>query len=251
MGTISDLLPFALRQFERDYGDKIEFVYPKRCVQRRFHDFARNGLVEEFLESDADLLWFIDSDVVPPPHALDLVTVYGDQWDLAGCPYPVFMQPAKHSNPKIVFCVYTRDEKGLHAARVPQEGQAFVDGLATGCMFIKRDIFSKLKKPYFEFKFREDDRHMSEGEDLGFCLKVNDLGYKFFTDYSMVCKHYKTVDLLELNNYAIEQCNIAVENYDAYIRPKVEKLAEKLRAKATPKKESSLIRPSNGLILPD
>jgi hypothetical protein len=59
---------------------------------------------------------------------------------------------------------------------------------------------------------------MKEGEDLGFCRKVNDAGYQFFTDYSLVCKHFKRVCLLDVNNYAIRFANAAVNAYDENIR---------------------------------
>lgn len=230
MGTIStgersDFQTYVLRELEKKYADKITLVYPETCVHRKFHDYARNAVVEDFLATDCDILWFLDSDVAPPTNVLDLITESGDHWDLAGAPYPVFMTPAGYKGPQVVMCVYQQNENGLHAAAVPQSGRAFVDGLATGCIFIKRDVFSKLKKPYFEFKFEPETRFMTEGEDLGFCRKVNDLGYKFFTDYSMVCKHYKNVDLLEVNNYAIDYSNQSVLQYDARIRESVVKLA--------------------------
>jgi hypothetical protein len=224
-GERSDFQTYVLRDLEKKYGDKIDFIYPEQCTHRKFHDFARNAIVEDFLASGADILWFLDSDIAPPSNVLDLITVHGEHWDLAGAPYPVFMTPEGYKGPQVVMCVYKNDERGLHASAVPNSGLEMVDGLATGCIFIKRDVFSKLQKPYFEFKFNPETRYMTEGEDLGFCRKVNELGYKFLTDYSMVCKHYKMVDLLEVNNYAIDYSNQAVLAYDAQIRDKVSKLA--------------------------
>lgn len=226
-GDRSDFQTYVLRDLEKKYGDKIEFVYPEHCTFRKFHDFARNAIVDEFLATDCDILWFLDSDIAPPPHVLDLITEHGEMWDLAGAPYPVFMTPEGYKGPQIVMCVYRSDDTGLHAAAVPQNGTAMVDGLATGCLFIKRDVLTKLSKPYFEFVFDKETRNLTEGEDLGFCRKVNDLGYKFFTDYSMVCKHYKHVDLLEVNNYAIDYSNQSVLAYDATIRPTVERLIKR------------------------
>lgn len=243
-GERSDLQTYALRGLEKKYAGKVELVYPEKCTTRIFHDFARCGVVEDFLKSDCDVLWFLDSDIVPPPHVLDLITEHGDIWDLAGAPYPVWMTPTGYDGPQIVYCVYDKVDQGLHATRVPHSGVAFVDGLATGCMFIKRDVFSKLSKPYFEFKFDHETRQMTEGEDLGFCRKVSALGYKFLTDFSMVCRHTKKVDLTEVNNYAIEYANKAVMSYDAQIRPKIEALAKELEQY----RKSG--RTSSGLILP-
>lgn len=242
MGTVADAIPYLLRKMEKEYADSIEFIYPEHCVQRRFHDFARNKLVDEFLASKADVLWFLDSDVVPPASLLDLVTVHGDKWEIAGAPYPVFIKIDGYEGPQVVICVYQKDAKGLHAAKIPYSGTDFVDGLATGCLFIKREVFKDLKKPYFEFKYDSEDMQIKEGEDLGFCLKVNSLGYKFFVDYGLVCRHYKTIDLLDANNYAVNYAQTAVQSYDAQIRPQIEALVARLTEKA-PKK--------SGLVLPD
>lgn len=242
MGSRSDVQTYALRDIAKKYADKIELVYPERCVHRMFHDFARNEIVRDFLETDCDILWFLDSDVSPPPHILDLITVHGEHWELAGAPYPVFMTPEGYKGPQVVMCVYMQGEKGLHASQVPMSGTQFVDGIATGCLFIKREVFSQLQEPYFEFQFDEKSRRLSEGEDLGFCRKVNAAGYKFMTDFSMVCKHYKHVDLLEVNNYAMDYANAAVKAYDAQVRPTFLKLAQQV--------EQLKGRTKSGLIIP-
>lgn len=218
VGTISDLHPYVFRDIERDYGDKVELVFPKELINRKFHDFARNALVEEFLKTECDILWFLDSDVVPPPTVLDIVTKYEHQWDLAGAPYGVFITPKGYKNPQVVMCVYKQGHEGLHAAKVPTSGVEFVDGLATGCLFIKREVLTKLQKPYFEFKFNPESKEMTEGEDLGFCRKVNELGYKFFVDYSQACKHYKTMCVLDVNNYAADYAQQALNSYKEEIK---------------------------------
>lgn len=245
VGTIADGLPHLMRDWEKAYAEKIEFVYPENCVQRKFHDFARNAIVEDFLATDCDILWFIDSDVLPPHNAPDLITKYGEHWELAGIPYGVFMRAQPDdAAPSVVMCVYQRDEKGLHAANCPQSGTGFVAGLATGCMMIKREVFAQLETPYFEFKYDPKTRYMTEGEDLGFCRKVGDRGYAFFTDYSMVCRHYKTVDLLDVSNYARMFANRSVASYDAQIRPQIAELVERMRAPKDPSRTKS------GLIVP-
>ena len=230
VGSIVDSQVYALREIENRYKDWIEFVYPKQLVQRIFHDSARNGLVEEFLESECDIMWFLDSDVAPPKHILDLITIHSDKWQAAGAPYPIFVHlpGSVDSNPKIAFTAYKNSNEtktGMALAAIPDSGIDIVDGLATGCLFIKREVFSKLEKPYFEFKYNKETRVIEEGEDLGFCLKLQKLGIKFFTDYSMVCKHKKTVCLLELNNYAIEYANAKIGAYDSFVREQVQKLA--------------------------
>lgn len=241
-GTRADSQVYILRELAERYKDEVELVYPEQCVHRVFHDYARNAVVDEFLATDCDILWFLDSDVTPPKHVLDLITQHLDKWVVSGAAYPIFMSQPNEEDRQIVFTAYKgHNGKGIKPTRIPYSGLDYVDGLATGCIFIKREVFDKLEQPYFEFKYDPKSRELKEGEDIGFCLKLNALGIKFFTDYSMVCKHYKNVCLLEMNNYAISYANKAVLAYDNEIRDKVAALATKVQTQAKPK--SSLVLP--------
>lgn len=219
-GERTDAQCYMLRKFEREYSDRIEFVYPSAFIGRIFHDYARNSIVEEFLDSDCDVLWFLDSDIVPHPLTLTLFDKF-NEWELAGCPYPVFMRPAGMETSQIVYTVYKNMDGKFTTASIPGSGRDYVDGIATGCIFIKREVFEELKKPYFEFKYDAESRQMTEGEDLGFCRKTHALGKKFYIDYSLVAKHFKKVDLTDVNDYAIEYANRSVTNYDRSLREAV------------------------------
>lgn len=242
VGTVVDFQSYMLREIAERYKDSIELVYPKYCANRIFHDYARNEIVDEFLASDCDILWFLDSDVSPPNHILDLVVKHGDKWKIAGAPYPIFMHVPGETYRQIVFTSYIWRDNKLTAGPVPDSGVGFVDGLATGCLFLKRKLVESLEKPYFEFKFDKKSRKPIEGEDLGFCLKMREKGIKFFTDYSMVCKHQKNLCLLEMNNYAITYAKKAVETYDKQVQGQIQALVERMTPKAAPK-QSSLILP--------
>lgn len=219
-GSVVDSQSYFLREIADLYKESVELVYPTQCVRRMFHDFARNAIVDDFLETDCDVLWFIDSDITPSKHALDLIVNHYDKWQVSGLTYPVFMTPPGYENPQVVFTVYQKNpESGnLTPANSPKSGSKFVDGLATGCLFIKREVFSLLTKPYFEFKYKDESREMAEGEDLGFCRKLSTLGIQLYTDFDLICKHQKSVDLLDVNNYAIDYSNRSVLAYDAAIK---------------------------------
>lgn len=236
-GTVCDFQNYMLRDIEKRYADEVELVYPEQLCQRIFHDAARNGIVEDFLDSGCDVMWSLDSDIVPPRHVLDLLTMHGDKWQAAGAPYPIFMAQPGESQRQIVVTAYKSidphpetKKPRLAPCAVPFEGVDFVDGLATGCLLLKREVFEKLEKPYFEFKYDPVTRAPIEGEDIGFCLKLHRLGIKFFTDFGMVCKHYKNnLDLLELNNYAT---NLANKHIDVYKR-EMDKMKAQLEEVAT------------------
>lgn len=234
-GTVVDFQGYALREIQDLYKDEVELVFPEMLCQRIFHDASRNGIVEDFLDSGCDIMWTLDSDIVPPKFALDLVTTHGNKWQVAGCPYPVFMATPGESHRQVVFTTYKRiadcpktKKPRVAPSEVPREGTEFVDGIATGCLFIKREVFDKLERPYFEFKYDPITRQPIEGEDIGFILKMVRLGIPFFIDYSMTCKHYKNnIDLLEMSNYAMIFGQKCVNNYSRNVAEMVQKVEEK------------------------
>lgn len=250
IGTRDDLQCYALRRIEKQYKGKVELVYPEVKTQRIFHDFARNGIVEDFLASDCDILWFLDADVSPPPDILDLVVKPQMKWEAAGATYPVFMCGRAGDDAKVVFTNYTWRDGKLTCGNTPTKGIAFVDGLATGCLFLRKSVFTKLKKPYFEFKYNPETREMIGGEDLEFAKKLSDIGIKFYTDFSLVCRHQKSVDLFEVNNYAISYANNAVDAYHRAIRPQIEALANEV-TRLKSKTGSGILPVKNELVLPN
>jgi hypothetical protein len=241
-GSVVDSQEHFLRDIREKYKDKVEFVYPKNLVRRIFHDFARNALTEDFLDSGADVMWFLDSDVTPPIHILDLITEHWEKWKLAGAVYPVFMIPPGYQNAQVVFTAYTQMDNGQYQPKavIPEEGTDLVDGLATGCILIKREVLTEdlPERPFFKFTYDPNTCHMTEGEDFYFMRRANAKGLKFFTDYSMVCKHQKSVDLLDINNYAVQYAQSAVAAYDRALR---EQLAGKISRR--PQAKNSIILP--------
>lgn len=233
LGNRSDVQVYALRDLEKNYPE-IEFVYPKNFCQRIFHDRARNAYVEDFLKSSCDAIWFLDSDIAPPANIGDLVVNHWDKWEVCGAPYPLFLTPSGQDMPKVVFGVYNDEGYGYNTAGIPPHGTDYVHGIASGCIFIKRAVLEKMEQPYFEFVYDEKTREMKVGEDIGFCKKVNAQGYKFFIDYSMLCRHYKTVDLLEVNNYVVSEFNNRWLEQDRFMRSQLAEIKLGLKKVKSP-----------------
>ncbi len=246
-GERTDAQMYWWRRAEKKYGDKLEFIFSEIYIGRIFHDCARNAYVEQFLASEADIMFFLDSDVVPSENLFDLITIHGDKWSLAGAPYPVWMTQPGHEGPQLTFTVYKDPTggSGLQPAPIPDQGLDFVNGIATGCIFIKREVLEKVSKPYFEFKYNPETREMTEGEDLGFCRKVNELGYKFFIDYSMPCHHMKKINLLDVSNYIESQKQMIIESCDRMIRQAAAKMQlERMNKPKLVENKSRLILPN-------
>src|SRR5258708_5843209 len=103
MGTVSDSQVAFLRDIEKTYKGLVEIVYPDVLCRRMFHDYARNMMVEDFLKSECDVMWFLDSDVTPSKNILDLITLHLDKWKVAGACYPIFMTPPGQDLAQIMF----------------------------------------------------------------------------------------------------------------------------------------------------
>lgn len=248
-GDRLDAQNYMLRRVAKKYEGRIELVYPDVFVSRIFHDHARNKYVEQFLASDCDAIWFLDSDILPPDRILDLVADYWEEWELAGAPYPVWLTQPGYEEKQVTYCVYRDhpEKPGLFPGVVPLNGGIdFIEGMATGCIFIKRAVFEKLKPPYFEFKYKEETREMTEGEDLGFCLKTHKLGLKFFVDYSMVCHHYKKISLLEVDDLIQSKVQAAIDNSDTQLR----QIIAKMKLKKLAAQQARIEKPKSNLIIP-
>lgn len=266
-GLRADIHPYIFNQLRDRYADEIEMVFPDQCARYFGHDFARNETVEKFLESDCDVLWFLDSDVIPPPHIFDLITLHGNKnWLAAGAPYPMWLNIPGTSERGVCFSAYNgkapdeRGVQGLVMSSCPKTGTEWVDGLATGCLFLKRELFSQLEKPYFEFKRKRENQEALEGEDLGFALKLQKMGIRYFCDHGMVCGHDKTVNLIEVNNYAFNFANAKLQQYHEQVKVDLAAAVKqaaiegyrKGKADALNQKGTSTVpfKTSSGLILP-
>lgn len=230
-GNRVDAQVYMMREIEKQYSEEIEFIYPPNLCMRIFHDAARTAIVKEFLATDCDVIWFLDSDIVPPASAPLLITRDWEKWKCAGVAYPLFLTPQGHDIPKVQFAIYEDGLAGYQSATLPPKGTGFVAGIATGCIFVKREIFEAMDEPYFEFKYDEKTRVMTIGEDIGFAKKVNALGHKFFIDYSMLCRHYKHVDLLDVSNYVMNELNARLMEHDRIVRSQLAKITLGLQEK--------------------
>jgi hypothetical protein len=73
-----------------------------------------------------------------------------------------------------------------------------VDSVGAAAIMIHRKVFEKMPFPWFRFLYRESGEILLT-EDHYFCWKAGELGLEVWADPQLACHHYKTVDLLQLN----------------------------------------------------
>jgi len=160
---------------------------------------ARNQIAMAAINKECDYLFFVDSDCVLPVDALK--RLYEHDKDVVAGMYFGKVSPF----PPIV---YQKTPEGLyrHLTDYPENSLVEVDGVGMGCCLIKTEVLkhfvfdkelkyadgkNEFVKESFGFEpiMSPDENRVSIGEDLSFCKRCQDLGYKIYVDTGVQCEH--------------------------------------------------------------
>jgi len=181
-GTVDPAFAVALRVLQiplTKEEDRFEVLY----VSGADVAVARNTLALDF---KGDYIFFIDDDVLPPMDTLVKLLKH-DKDIVAGLYFakqrPHFPQMFRKS----------KKAKGRYDSIIeyPKDDLLEIDACGAGCMLIKKEVFDKLKKPFFQYIPRGENTPRM-GEDFYFCEKAKKAGFKIYCDTSIVCKHIGT-----------------------------------------------------------
>ena len=104
-------------------------------------------------------------------------------------------------NQNIVAGIYIQRKPGLHIieaykggvnipySEIKGKGLVEVDGVGFGCVLIKSEVLKRMSYPHFVYKSALDHR-FTHSEDVYFCGKAKELGYKVYIDPSILCDHH-------------------------------------------------------------
>lgn len=133
---------------------------------------ARNLCVLAALDTKADWILFLDSDMVFPSDTVKRLMAPAQP--IVGATYPRKAWPLAFIGNRLDGEFFSLADRGLVAAsRVP-----------TGCLLIDTKVFSKLKKPYFRCGYSEE-AGMVLGEDYWFSDRVRELGFPLWCDMDL------------------------------------------------------------------
>lgn len=212
-----------------NHSDKAPWKFNMSITSdKRPVEYARNVLCGLFLRSDCEKMYFIDSDMIPPENALNLLDVDADI--VIGQAFK-FDHAAKDGSrmEAIKLCAFHYNE-GAHVFEpvVPDEGEQIVpvSGGGTACMVIKRRVLEDPRMhldPEYQGNdgsvrnlagetdreewapaiFRTKTKPNGEilrGEDLDFCRRAQLLGYSVVCHLGVRFGHAKNIDLNEAVN---------------------------------------------------
>jgi hypothetical protein len=136
----------------------------------------RERLATVALELDAEYTLWLDSDVTFP--ATTAVRLLAHNEPVVAANYVRRQFPAKG-------VAYTK----LSAWDDPlsfeiRDELVDVEGIGMGCFLMKTEIFAKIAKPWFEFRWTPESNDYL-GEDMILCEKIADAGYKIKVDTAL------------------------------------------------------------------
>lgn len=187
---------YSLIDLEKSTDPKVElrFVSNEGLIDR-----ARSVVASRFLESDCDVLLFIDADILfKSGDALKLCRIcYEQGLDIVGAPYLKKTITAPQFSFKMI--------DGDKDMEIGQDGGLYeVRAVPTGFMAINRKVFEKMIQegiplcnpsclkfyPFFEPEHRMIDGNWEYlGEDWAFTERARDLGFKCWVDTRIILKH--------------------------------------------------------------
>lgn len=163
-------------------------------------EYMRNLIVQRFLETDYDALWFIDSDTRPTHESVKLLHVDAD---IVGGIYPI----PETNKGSYVWSVY--DWKGFEfkPKMLPKPDENPIvdcDAIGTGAMIIRRKVLEDPRMrhtengdgppPIFQ-TLRYPSGKCRWTDDLDFCKRARALGYTMKCHTGIRWGHVKNMDM--------------------------------------------------------
>lgn len=149
-------------------------------------DHNRNRLTMMAIEWGATHLLWLDADIVLPPDGLMKMIKHNMPVVGALCfqkvsPYRpvIYLKSPKYKNVH-VFCEdYPKGLMEVHRT-------------GTGALLVKSEVVKNIEYPWF--RFRDDELHPGKmlGEDLYFCERAQEAGYRIYVDTKIIAKHLRT-----------------------------------------------------------
>jgi GT2 family glycosyltransferase len=152
---------------------------------------TRNRIVQNFLDrDDVDTLLFVDDDVAPSKDIPEMIAELDNGWDVVASAVPIFKPEVW---PLPVIAAFRRNGDGYALAR-PTLAPTVIecDAVGTGCFAIKREVLEALPRPFSEEMSEEG---MIISDDVVFCRKVKEAGFRLGCDFRARSDHITRVSL--------------------------------------------------------
>lgn len=195
----------VLKEADSRWGKRLEHPGWLLAVQTTNLPAARNKLVRAFLEqTDADWLWFVDTDQTFKPDILERLVMAADPTERPILSALIQAQTSNRALEVTPAPIVYDGEHFRHAMGIPPERfWQCIPGM--GCTLIHRSVLEAVGEKFSDdafpwFKYAQHDRvddatgevvHDMMGEDFTFILRANSLGFPAFVDTTIEAGHIK------------------------------------------------------------
>lgn len=139
---------------------------------------SREQLARKAVDWEADYSIWFDSDMRFPKDTISRLVAHDK--DIVGANYPTRkwprIEPTSFLDDTSNVRLYTK-----HSSKGLEEASA----LGFGCVAVKTSVFEALQEPWFLIPWSREYNEHDCGEDVYFCRKARDEGYKVFIDHDL------------------------------------------------------------------
>jgi GT2 family glycosyltransferase len=180
--------------------------YPVRQVgmtNRTLIDTARNELAKEFMNTDCEWSFWMDSDMILQPDTIPVMIKRAKELDAKflsgvycrrmGDHRPLLWRRKLVAEDETVLVDHAKDDRWVTTDVIihPDKKQPFkVDACGFGCCLIHRSVYEQLKFPYFQAFWTDwHDKKIQVSEDFYFCTMAREAGIPLWIIPELKCGH--------------------------------------------------------------
>lgn len=168
----------SIYDLEIPEGYKVEFQF--------FHGYVIDqirNLIADWVVKGYDYLFSVDSDIILPKNALKKLLEH-DRDIVSG----IYRQRKDQQ----IIEIYGHTESG-GVSNIPfhlleNKGVVRIAACGFGCVLVKKQVLEKVGYPQFEYYSALDHKN-TVSEDVDFCMKAINKGFKVWADTDLICDH--------------------------------------------------------------
>ena len=161
---------------------KVEMLIPRSYSV----DVARNIIAKYAQEHKFDYIMWVDSDIIIPKDTL--VKLLSHEKEIVSGVYSYKRLNGGEVVAKRFIDKKKEDYQDIKISEIKEaSGLMQIDGMGFGCVLTKVSVFDKIPFPWFIYT-------QDMGEDIFFCRKAMNEGYKLWLDTDVICGHIGTVN---------------------------------------------------------
>jgi len=170
---VTSVFTYSLAMFMKKCGETNQKV-SLHMVMGSEVAMQRQQLVDEVLETSATHLFWVDSDMKFPIDAL--FSLLSHNKEIIGANYSTRVKPHRP--------VAFKSETNLDKRVFGGNGIESVFAVGSGLLLVNRCVYENMPKPYYSIEWNEDYTNLV-GEDIFFCKKAAENGYKTYIDHAL------------------------------------------------------------------